>query len=323
MARKSFSSQKQDLAKKLMQESGVEHNNLTSSIAEEFNQKTESENINQNGLLLGNPDEFIPYYDEKLRLDIHTGEEYERLKESIKQNGILQPIICTMYEGSKMIIAGHNRVQVAKELEIQVPYILKENIDKDTMDLICIDTNLLNRQISDFAPSQLAYILKTKVEAEKHTGIRYKDGELTYMKIGKEYELSKTNMYRYIKLNELIPEALKMVDESTLSIRAAYEVANFPEKVQQILVENSVQVPLKIKLIEDLKKELKKQAFETDDEAVEYVKTYLSDIQSNKKKIVKTPYKEFREYIPSEIDGNDVEGYIISALKHYKEYLEG
>ena len=152
MARKNkFMDQKTDFTGMLNE--AQKEDNLTKSIVDKLNEVNEK----SNEILTAPANEFISYEDEKLRLDLHHGEDRERLKESIKLNRIFTPVICVKKDDKLMILSGHNRVDIAKELKIEVPYILKTNISKEEMELICIDDNLIHRQRTDYKPMPVSY----------------------------------------------------------------------------------------------------------------------------------------------------------------------
>lgn len=184
--------------------------NLTKSIVRELNEKEEMENK----VLIAPPDKFIPYEDENLRLDLHVGADRERLKESIQANGIFTPVICVEKNDKFMILSGHNRVHVAQELNMEVPYILKSNLTKEEMNLICIDDNLIHRQRADYKPMQLAYLIKVKMDAQKHQGKALGNGYSKYSgdKIREGLGLTRKMINIYLKLNELTDNAKRLVD---------------------------------------------------------------------------------------------------------------
>lgn len=269
-----------------------------------------------NKILYADAKEFVPYYDKKLRLDIHTGEEYERLKESIEKNGIMQPIICGMYNGEKMIISGHNRVAIAKELNIKVPYILHENLSKEDMDLICIDTNLLNRQLTEYKVSQLAYVLKVKMDSEKHQGLSTGFTN-SGTKIGEEYGLSRQMIHRYIKMNDLVPDGLELVDKKEISIKVAYELSFLKPEIQKFIIESRFQFKLSEKTLKILREELKEKDFNDNELEITYIKSRLFELCVSERQSHKIDYRNIKPYIPEEVKGNEIEAYVIEALKYY------
>lgn len=270
-------------------------------------------------ILYLDPDDFIPYANEKLRLKLHSGEERERLKESIQQNGIFNPILCHKKGDKYEILSGHNRVDICKELEIKVPCIVKDGITKDEADLIVIDTNLLNRQRSDYKPTNFAYILKVKFDAEKHQGIS-KGPEVTKHtgdKIGEEYGLSRKTIYRYIKLNDLVDIAKSVTDSGELQIKAAFELAFLPADIQTLIVNLLDEYTINEKVLHSLRMNLDDKHFTSNEDMIAFVKSQLSEKNSNPRKF---DYRNIKKYLPKDIKDNEIEDYVIQAIKAYRGY---
>lgn len=175
----------------------------------------------------GSYDIFSSYEDENLRLPLRNQEELDNLKNSIKMIGMTTPALCVERDGKLVLLSGHNRVEAVRQLNeegfenIYVDYIIKTNLTKEEERLIVIDTNLESRQITEIKPSQLAYLLHEKRECEKHTkygaGKRWTDGN--------KFKMGKSQIAKYIKIHELIPQFLEMVDNGKMLINVAYDIA--------------------------------------------------------------------------------------------------
>lgn len=305
MARKNVFSSKPNLLDKLNDEETIE--NFTTSTVEAI-----ENNIQQ--IKMVEPDKLIPFYNKELRLELHDGEKYERLKESISVNGFIEPVLCT-YNGSEelMILSGHNRTKIAKELNIKVPVIIKENLTEEQMNLIVIDTNLLNRQLEDMPPTKLAYILQIKNEAEKHQG--KKMDEITSKTLGETYKLSSAMIKRYLKLNSLCESAKRLVDSKSITLKVAYELAFFDKEIQEFFIENGIK--FKDKDLHELRVELNQSNLNTKEEKINFIKAKLFDSTAIKKQIHKLDYRNIKKYIPDSINDTEIEGYVIRALKAY------
>jgi ParB family chromosome partitioning protein len=267
---------------------------------------------------------FEIYPNEKIRMKLHDGEKREQLKESIIKNGILTPVIAMPSDkrGVLTIIAGANRVDIAKELNIKVPYQLKTDLTQEQADLICIDTNLLNRQHDEYLPSELAYILKTKWEILNKQGKRTDLEEetsrtlCTKSNIENEYKMSKRNIQYYIRLTYLNKNLLQMVDDNKIPFRSGVEISFLKAKEQiqlQELIQQGYNVSVKIA------EELKKQSQESDD--VIKVKSIIDELMGNtnsteKIKFNKSTKDKIKKIIPEDQIGNFNE-IIIEALELY------
>ena len=161
------------------------------------------------------PNQFVYYHRKDIRLKFHTGEKRRQLLESIRANGIHEPILVRQGPNDKLeIIAGHNRQDIAKELGIKVPYILLQNVDDDTADQICVDTNLLNRQHNDMLPSELSNMLAVKRKM------------FTLERLSEEFHIANTTMKSFLKLQDLLPELLyDWVDTKKIGMTVGYTIA--------------------------------------------------------------------------------------------------
>ena len=316
MARKNkFMEQETDFVGMLNEESSED--NLTKSIVRELNEHFESENE----ILTAPANMFIPYEDEKLRLDLHHGEVRERLKESIKLNGIFTPVICTKKDDKLMILSGHNRVDIAKEINVKVPYILKNNITQEEMELICIDDNLIHRQRTDYKPMQLAYLIKVKMDAEKHQGrtLGTEFPKYTGDKIGEEHALTRRMIGKYLKLNNLIDLAKNMVDDKIITISTGYELAFFEPEIQDVFLASFQKYKINEKILKEIRKQIQEEKLKTIEEKKDYILKLLNSsyVQKEKKRIF--DFRNIRKFIPEDIDESNTENYVIEAIKHYNK----
>lgn len=290
----------------------VETENVEIKELESNNSKVESTSIYEL-----DPDLLIPFRDEKLRLDLHSGDAYERLKESIAQNGIVNPIIVMNIKDDLKhyeIIAGHNRVQVCKDLGIKVPCIIKHDITIEEANKICIDTNLLNRQRSEFKPTQFAYMLKVRFEKEKQQGSSAETDSGT--KLGEQYSLDRRTIFRYIKLNNLTDTAKQAVDSNKITLRVAYELAFLPEDLQNFIVDNYDKYKINDTVIKQLKQHIKQNPPEDPEELLKYAKFYLPTKNANKRQF---DYRNIKPYIPANVEEDKLEEYVIKALEFYNK----
>ena len=162
----------------------------------------------------------------------------EQTVESIKQIGVVSPLIVRPDpEGGFEILSGHRRLHAAQLAGLEtVPVIVKE-MDDDAAIIFMVDSNL---QRENILPSERAFSYKMKLEAMKHQGQR---GDLTSDQVGQkswavnqladDANESKTQVQRFIRLTNLIPEILDMVDEKKIAFNPAYELS-FLKKEEQV-----------------------------------------------------------------------------------------
>ena len=315
MARKNkFMDQETDFLGMLDEDSTED--NLTKTIVRELDQKQET----TNEIICAPVDSFIPYNDEKLRLDLHQGEDRERLKESIKLNGIFTPIICVKKDDKLMVLSGHNRLDIAKELGIEVPYILKKDLSQEEMELICIDDNLIHRQRTDYKPMQLAYSIKVKMDAERHQGVALSNGysKLTGDKIGEEHGLTRKMINIYLKLNELIDEAKDLVDQKKISIRLAYELAFLDSEMQQIILEYLNDFKINEKMVKAIRNNISDKELKTFEDKKMFIESQLLQLRVTVTQSHKIDYRKLRKVIPEDVEDQEMQTYIINAIEFYK-----
>jgi len=316
MARKNrFMDQEMDYVGMLNEESSDD--NLTKTIAREL----EKEQNLENEILTAPANMFIPYEDENLRLELLHGEDRERLKESIQINGIFTPVICVKKDDKFMILSGHNRVDIAKDLNIEVPYILKSNLSKEDLELICIDDNLIHRQRNDYKPMQLAYSIKVKMDAERHQGVASSNGysKLSGDKIGEEHGLTRKMINIYLKLNELIDDAKGLVDQKKISIRLAYELAFLDSDSQRIILNNLNDFKINEKMVKGIRNNILDKKLKTYEEKKTFIESQLLQLRVTVTQSHRLDFRKVRKIIPKCIKDEEVEEYIIKAIDFYNK----
>ncbi|MFQ9979212.1 MAG: ParB/RepB/Spo0J family partition protein [Finegoldia magna] len=155
-----------------------------------------------------------------------NGVEQEELLESIKETGLIEPIIVrSLAEGKYEIISGHRRVEACKELGMtSVPVTIKE-LTKDEAVVQMVDSNIHREHL---LPSEKAFAYKMKLEVLKHQGKTY--GQVVHKSRDNISDTdSGRQVQRYIRLTYLIPELLKMVDEERIAFTPAVELSYLHE----------------------------------------------------------------------------------------------
>ena len=178
----------------------------------------------------GNYD-LLPYPDAEIRLDLHTQEKRASMVDSIKTDGILEPILVWRQEDQKYILSGHNRYDIGKELQIRIPYIEFSGLTKTQADRIVIITNLQNRQYTEMKPSQLAVMLKRLVN-ETYNEMDKKD---IVAQINEQFSLGTKKIYQYLRYNQLTKNFLDMLDNGKISLYVGYQIAGIDHSVQEHL----------------------------------------------------------------------------------------
>lgn len=155
------------------------------------------------------------------------------LVESIKQNGVINPIIVRKYDNTKYeILSGHRRSYASKIAGLKtIPAIIKENISDEDATVYMVDSNI-SREV--LLPSEKAFSYKMKQDALKHQG---KVGHNTNNSIGEDFGDSGRQVQRYIRLTNLIPELLEFVDINKIKLVPAVELSYIVKEQQKIISE--------------------------------------------------------------------------------------
>ena len=187
--------------------------------------------------------ELVPFKDHPFK--VVEDESMLRTTESISMFGVLTPLIARPTEDGKFeIISGHRRAYAAEAVGLsEVPVIVRD-MDDDVAKILVVDSNL---QRENILPSERAFAYKMKAEAMKHQGERtdlQQEGtsvqvapKLTTALIGEKDGVSKDTVKRFIRLTNLIPEILEMVDQKRIAFNPAVELSYLKPEEQKNLLE--------------------------------------------------------------------------------------
>lgn len=161
--------------------------------------------------------------------------------ESIKQYGVLVPAIARPREdGGYELVSGHRRKRACELASLETMPVIIRNLDDDAATIIMVDSNL---QRENILPSERAFAFKLKLEAIKRQGSRTDltstqvAQKLSAEKVGESAGISKDQVRRYIRLTELVPELLSMVDEKKIAFNPAVELSYLKSDEQLLLID--------------------------------------------------------------------------------------
>ena len=201
---------------------------------EESRQEQQREQVQQ--IPIG---ELFPFKNHPFK--ILDDESMQRTVESVEQYGVLSPLIARPRpDGGYEIISGHRRQHAAQLAGLDALPVIVRQMDDDAAVLLMVDSNL---QRENILPSERAFAYKMKLEALKNQGARSDltsaqvAPKLSTEKIGEEVGMSKDNVKRYIRLTNLVPELLDMVDEKKISFNPAVELSYLDESQQRDFLE--------------------------------------------------------------------------------------
>ena len=242
--------------------------------------------------------------------------------ESIKQIGVVSPLIVRPDpEGGFEILSGHRRLHAAQLAGLEtVPVIVKE-MDDDAAIIFMVDSNL---QRENILPSERAFSYKMKLEAMKHQGTR-NDLETTSRQVVGKLEAADTigeqtgesgrQVQRFIRLTNLIPEILDMVDEKKIAFNPAVELSYLSKEEQEILydtMESEACTPSHAQAIKIRKFSAEGRLNE------DVLLSIMAEEKSNQVEQWKIPKNRLKKYFPSGTSQQKMEETIIKALELYR-----
>ena len=247
-------------------------------------------------------------------------EEMNNLTQSINENGILSPIIVRPIEnGEYEIISGHRRLFAGKQAGLtKIPAMVCE-MDRDTAAVTLVDSNLHRENI---LPSEKAFAYKLKAEALSHQGKRTDltleqvAPKLSTEAVGESENISKDTVKRYIRLTNLLPKLLELVDIGKIAFTPAVELSYLNDIEQQDLIEIIESEDCTPSLSQAVRmKKLSQQGLLTDDKILEI----MSEEKANQKERIKIPTERVRKFFPQSYSNTQIEEVIIKLCEaHYK-----
>lgn len=256
---------------------------------------------------------------------VNDDKEMEKMVETVKQGGIIIPLIVRPKDdGTYEIISGHRRKRASQLANLkEVPCIIR-NLTDDEATIIMVDSNMQREKI---LPSEKAFAYKMKLEAQKHQGQRT---DLTSAQVGQKLENktarekvaedvgeSREQIRRYIRLTELIPELLNLVDEERIAFNPAVELSYLKEDEQYILL-NLIQFndatpsQAQAKYLKKLSQEGKL--------TTEKIEEIMGEQKPNQVEKIKIKADRIQSLLPKEIvTEQQTEEFIIKCIKEHNE----
>ena len=255
---------------------------------------------------------------------VQDNEEMERLAESIKQNGVVSPVIVRPMEdmpNEYEIISGHRRVMASRKAGMKEVPALVVSLDRDAAAILLVDSNLHREHI---LPSEKAFAYKLKLEAMKHQGWR-SDLTSTHVvsksrtdeMVGADNGDSREQVRRYIRLTNLIPEILQYVDDGKIAFTPAVELSYLNEQEQYDLLEQIELNDCTPSLSQACRFKKLSQEFGL---TPEVIATIMSEEKANQREMFKVPMERIRKFIPN-ATAKQTEDFVIKACEHYNKFL--
>ena len=250
---------------------------------------------------------------------VKDDEEMEKLKDSISLYGVLTPVVARRCENGRYeLISGHRRKYACKALGIEfMPAIVRE-MSREEAVIAMVDSNLQREHI---LPSEKAFAYKMKLEAIKCQGKR---NDLTSDPVGPKFrsnaelsassEDSVTQIKRYIRLTELVPELLELVDDGRMAFRPAVEISYLTEDEQRDLVETIDSEDCTPSLSQACRMKKLSQEGKLDMDGIFAI---MTEEKANQKEKIKIPAERLDRFFERGTPQAEIEKVIIAALEDY------
>ncbi len=227
---------------------------------------------------------------------VQNDREMDDLTESVRENGILSPLIVRPLEGAETeyeVISGHRRLHAAERAGMQsVPGFVYE-IDRDEAAVMVVDSNLHREHI---LPSEKAFAYKLKMDALAHQGkhSRQVGEKWSVEQVSEAANESQRQIHRYIRLTKLVPELLQMMDEGRIAFSVGVELSFLTEKSQRDVL-NAIELNDCTPSYSQACKMHREAATIT----AERISEIMSEEKPNQREQIKLRREDFRKYFPA------------------------
>ena len=263
---------------------------------------------------------------------VRDDEDMENLIESIKERGVITPAtVRKMPNGRYEMISGHRRKRACEKLGMETLRCEVVDLNKEEATILMVESNF---QRSEILPSEKAYAYKMRLEAMRRlpgrpakeepdengvpVGHQFSDGKAREILSGQVSD-SNTQIQRYVRLTNLVPELLDFVDEGKIKMRPAVELSFLDEETQRDVVDRIDETEAFPS--HDQARRIRK-AYEDGDVDYDKVVDIMAEEKPNQKPKYRFSYERIQPLIPRGYTEIQAEEYIIKALEHYKRYLQ-
>ena len=255
---------------------------------------------------------------------VQDNEEMELLAESIRQNGLLAPVLVRPLENTTdeyEIISGHRRIMASQKAGITEVPAFVVSLDRNAAAIALVDSNLHREHI---LPSEKAFAYKLKAEALKRQGQRtdLTSSQVatkldTATEIGKAQGESRDMVYRYIRLTNLIPKILQYVDDGRIAFTPAVELSYLTEEEQYSLLEQMEMQDCTPSLSQACRLKKLSREGELSGDVLEAI---MKEEKANQREMFKVPMEKLRKFVPKG-DAKQAEDFVMKACEYYHKYL--
>ena len=258
---------------------------------------------------------------------VRDDEDMIQLVESVKERGVITPATVRQKEdGRYELISGHRRKRACELAGFEALRCEVVDLDRDAATVLMVESNYQRSQI---LPSEKAFAYKMRLEAMNRQAGRPRkenptpvvsdlDGQRTNDILGNEVGESREQIRRYIRLTNLVPELLDLVDEGKIKMRPAVELSYLDEDSQRAVVD---EIDLN-QCTPSHDQTIRMRKFFTDGKLTpEVVSAIMSEEKPNQREKIVLRGDKVRSLIPKNIPVSQTEDYVVKALEHYSRFL--
>ena len=254
-------------------------------------------------------------------------EDMEQLVESIKRNGVMTPATVRLKEdGRYELISGHRRKKACELARLETLKREVKDLTRDEAIIIMVESNL---QRSVILPSEKAFAYKMRLEAMNRQGQRSDltsspldnklKGTTSAQQVSKNSGDSQPQIYRFIRLTELVPEILQMVDEKQIAFRPAVEISYLAEEQQYTLLEAMSYNDATPSLAQAIKMKKFNQDGKLTDEVIQSI---MEEEKPNQKEKPVFRDERITKLIPKSVPKGQEADFVVKALEFYNRHLQ-
>ena len=257
---------------------------------------------------------------------VRDDEDMMQLVESVKERGVITPATVRQKEdGRYELVSGHRRKRACELAGFETLRSEIVDLNRDEATILMVESNF---QRSEILPSEKAFAYKMRLEALSRQGKRTdltsnplgrkSDGKETAQIIGEQSGDSQTQVRRYIRLTNLVPELLEFVDEGRIKMRPAVELSYLDEDCQRDVVD---EIDLNDATPSHDQTIRMRKLFNEGNLTTEAIHAVMSEEKPNQKEKIVLRGARVRQLIPKNISVSQTEDFVCKALEHYNKFL--
>lgn len=261
-------------------------------------------------------DELKPFKEHPFK--VMEDEEMERLKESIRESGVLIPALARPTESGYELISGHRRLAACRALGMSTMPVIVRNLTDEEAIITMVDSNLQREHI---LPSEKAFAYKMKYDALKHQGTSSQLGTKlrTDQLLAQNSGDSRNQIQRYMRLTNLIPDILKLVDEGRIALTPAVELSYLNSHEQNALYQIMSCDELTPSLSQAQRLRKLSEDYTLTDSGISQI---MSEIKGNQKEYLKIEAAPLKRYFPPGTTAKQMQTTMIRAMEFYRQHTQ-